>query len=316
MAEESVQVGSKGNDVGDSISAVIPGWFSEISPMWPGEAHSLKVEKILFQGKSLYQDVMVFESATYGKVLVLDGVIQLTERDECAYQEMITHLPLCSIPNPKKVLVIGGGDGGVLREVARHASVEHIDICEIDEMVVNVSKQFFPDVAVGYADSRVSLHVGDGVKFLKDAPEGTYDAVIVDSSDPIGRVPLRSYLKSPSLSRWQKLFDQEELSAPRLKVSGFTCTSLKISWLTAARFLRDPSTMHGRLFPLIQGIGVIGFMLCSTEGPAVDFKHPMNPIDAIEVSSKRPLKFYNSELHSAAFCLPTFAKKVIDAKAK
>ncbi|MFS8029446.1 Spermidine synthase [Helianthus anomalus] len=73
------------------------------------------------------------------QVLVLDGVIQLTERDECAYQEMINHLPLCSIPNPKKVLVIGGGDGGVLREVARHSSVEHIDICEIDKMVVDVS---------------------------------------------------------------------------------------------------------------------------------------------------------------------------------
>lgn len=85
------------------ISSILPGWFSEISPLWPGEAHSLKVEKILFQGKSDYQNVMVFQSSTYGKVLILDGVIQLTERDECAYQEMITHLPLCSIPNPRKV---------------------------------------------------------------------------------------------------------------------------------------------------------------------------------------------------------------------
>ncbi|GJV09267.1 spermidine synthase 1 [Tanacetum coccineum] len=89
------------------------------------EAHSLKVEKVLFEGKSDYQNVMVFQSATYGKLLVLDGVIQLTERDECAYQEIITHLPL-------------GGDGGVLREVARHSSVEHIDICEIDKMVVDI----------------------------------------------------------------------------------------------------------------------------------------------------------------------------------
>lgn len=111
----------------DSISSVIPGWFSEISPMWPGEAHSLKVEKILFRGNSDYQDVMVFQSSTYGKVLVLDGVIQLTERDECAYQEMIAHLPLCSISNPTKV-----------------------------------SKQFFPDVAVGFEDPRVTLHIGDG----------------------------------------------------------------------------------------------------------------------------------------------------------
>nr|AFK40887.1 unknown [Lotus japonicus] len=167
--EEDQQNGLSQNDSStpQGLSAVIPGWFSEISPMWPGEAHSLKVEKILFQGRSDYQNVMVFQSSTYGKVLVLDGVIQLTERDECAYQEMITHLPLCSIPNPKKVLVIGGGDGGVLREVSRHSSVEKIDICEIDKMVVDVSKEFFPDIAVGFEDPRVSLHIGDGVAFFE-----------------------------------------------------------------------------------------------------------------------------------------------------
>ncbi|ONM20491.1 Spermidine synthase 2 [Zea mays] len=208
------------------ISAVIPGWFSEISPMWPGEAHSLKVDKVLFQGKSDYQSVMVFQSSTYGKVLVLDGVIQVTERDECAYQEMITHLPLCSIKDPKKVLVIGGGDGGVLREVSRHSSVEQIDICEIDKMVVDVSKQFFPHLAVGFEDPRVSLHIGDGY-------------------------------------------------------------------------------------------GVIGFMLCSTEGPAVDFQHPVFNIEEDEhpMKSKGPLKFYNSEIHTASFCLPSFAKRVIESKA-
>ncbi|CAI0386062.1 unnamed protein product [Linum tenue] len=208
------------NDNGTpGISSVIPGWFSEISPMWPGEAHSLKVEKILFQGKSDYQDVMVFQSATYGKVLVLDGVIQLTERDECAYQEMITHLPLSSIPNPKKVLVIGGGDGGVLREVGRHSSVEQIDICEIDKMVVDVSKQFFPEVAIGYEDPRVTLHIGDGVAFLKAVPKGTYDAVIVDSSDPIG----------PAQELFEKPFFQSVANA--LRPGGVVCTQAESIWL-------------------------------------------------------------------------------------
>uniref|UniRef100_A0A7I4BU49 spermidine synthase n=1 Tax=Physcomitrium patens TaxID=3218 RepID=A0A7I4BU49_PHYPA len=127
------------------------------------------------------------QSATYGRVLVLDGVIQLTQRYECAYQEMIIHLPLCSIPDPKKVLVVGGGDGGVLGEIARHKSVEQIDICEIDKLVVDVAKEFIPDVAIGFEDPRVNLHIGDGVSFLKAVPEGTYDAIIVDSSDPVGR---------------------------------------------------------------------------------------------------------------------------------
>lgn len=299
----------------DCISSVIPGWFSEISPMWPGEAHSLKVEKILFQGKSDYQKVMVFQSSTYGKVLVLDGVIQLTERDECAYQEMICHLPLCSIPNPKKVLVIGGGDGGVLREIARHSSVEQIDICEIDGMVVEVSKQYFPDVAVGYEDPRVNLHIGDGVAFLKAVTEGTYDAIIVDSSDPIG----------PAQELFEKPFFESVAKA--LRPGGVVCTQAESIWLhmhiiedivVNCRQIFKGSVNYAWTTVPTYPSGVIGFMLCSTEGPSVDFKHPVNPIDTIENESnlKRPLKFYNSEIHSAAFCLPSFAKKVIDSKSK
>nr|CAB3503032.1 unnamed protein product [Digitaria exilis] len=288
------------------ISAVIPGWFSEISPMWPGEAHSLKVEKVLFQGKSDYQNVMVFQSSTYGKVLVLDGVIQVTERDECAYQEMITHLPLCSIKDPKKVLVIGGGDGGVLREVSRYSSVEQIDICEIDKMVVDVSKQFFPHLAVGFEDPRVSLHIGDGVAFLKNAPEGTYDAVIVDSSDPIG----------PAQELFEKPFFQSVARA--LRPGGVVCTQAESIWLHM-HIIEDivVNCRQIRCLTCFHCSGVIGFMLCSTEGPAVDFQHPVFNIEEDEHSSKSkgPLKFYNSEIHSASFCLPSFAKRVIESKA-
>ncbi|KAG2702123.1 hypothetical protein I3843_06G069200 [Carya illinoinensis] len=297
----------------DCISSVIPGWFSEISPMWPGEAHSLKVEKVLFQGKSEYQNVMVFQSSTYGKVLVLDGVIQLTERDECAYQEMITHLPLCSIPNPKKVMVIGGGDGGVLREVSRHSSVEHIDICEIDKMVVDVSKQYFPEVAVGYEDPRVNLHIGDGVAYLKAAPEGTYDAIIVDSSDPIG----------PAQELFEKPFFESVAKA--LRPGGVVCTQAESIWLhmhiiedivANCRQIFKGSVNYAWTTVPTYPSGVIGFMLCSTEGPPVDFKHPVNSIDANDSHNKSrgPLKFYNPEIHTAAFCLPSFAKKVIERK--
>ncbi|CAB4280822.1 unnamed protein product [Prunus armeniaca] len=140
----------------------VPGWFSEHCPIWPGQAHFLKVEKILFQGRSEYQSMMVFQSSAYGKVFVLDGALQLTEKDECAYQEMITHLPLCSIQNPNKVLLIGGGDGGILREISRHSSVQQIDICEIDTMLIDVYKKYFPGIAIGYEDPRVTLHVKDG----------------------------------------------------------------------------------------------------------------------------------------------------------
>ncbi|XP_055810277.1 spermidine synthase 1 [Solanum dulcamara] len=309
--------GCSTNDKEDSspyISSVLPGWFSEISPLWPGEAHSLKVEKTLFQGKSDYQNVLVFQSSTYGKVLVLDGVIQLTERDECAYQEMITHLPLCSIPNPKKVLVIGGGDGGVLREVSRHSSVEQIDICEIDKMVVEVAKQFFPDVAVGYEDPRVNLHIGDGVAFLKNVPAGTYDAVIVDSSDPIG----------PAQELFEKPFF--ESIARALRPGGVVSTQAESIWLhmhiieeivANCRQIFKGSVNYAWTTVPTYPSGMIGFMLCSTEGPAVDFKNPINPIDD-ESHDKTCglLKFYNSEIHQASFCLPSFAKRVIESKGK
>ncbi|XVF09256.1 hypothetical protein REPUB_Repub07fG0076700 [Reevesia pubescens] len=174
---------------GDLLHPCINGWFAEHCPIWPGQAHFLKVEKVLFEGQSKFQRMMVFQSSGYGKVFVLDGALQLTEKDECSYQEMMTHLPLCSIPNPNKVLLIGGGDGGILREISRLTSVDHVDICEIDTMLIDVYKEFFPDIAIGYDDPRVTLHVQDGTAFLESVPNATYDAIIVDAFDPISIYP-------------------------------------------------------------------------------------------------------------------------------
>lgn len=130
---------------------ITDGWFREISEMWPGQAMTLKVKNVLHHEKSKYQDVLIFESTDYGTVLVLDNVIQCTERDEFSYQEMITHLAMNSHPNPKKVLVIGGGDGGVLREVVKHDCVEEAILCDIDEVgrrYLNFTDLFYIDIFV------------------------------------------------------------------------------------------------------------------------------------------------------------------------
>jgi len=161
-------------------------WFGEKEVMWPGQQFSLKVEKVLFQGKSPFQDILVFDSTNYGRVLVLDGVIQLTERDECAYQEMIVNLPMMSHPQPRNVLIIGGGDGGVLREVCRHEGVESVVMCEIDEMVVKLSKRYLANsTATAYSDPRLTLKFEDAAKFIKSYTN-TFDVIITDSSDPVG----------------------------------------------------------------------------------------------------------------------------------
>ena len=146
---------------GEKSSCVVANIFSP-SPSslrsHTGQRFSLQVEKVLFHARSDFQDVLLFQSTSYGKVLVLDGVIQATERDEMAYQEMIVHMPLFAHPNPRKVLIIGGGDGGVLREVAKHPSVEVIHMCEIDKMVIDMSKQFMGDtLATSYNDPRLTL---------------------------------------------------------------------------------------------------------------------------------------------------------------
>lgn len=162
--------------------------------MWPGQAMNLKVNQILHHEKSKYQDVLVFESSDYGNVLVLDNVIQCTERDEFSYQEMITHLAMNSHPDPKKVLVIGGGDGGVLREVVKHESVEEAVLCDIDEAVIRLSKKYLPGMSVSYQHPKVKTHIGDGFEFLK-AKKNEFDVIITDSSDPEG--PAESLFQKP-----------------------------------------------------------------------------------------------------------------------
>ncbi|XP_051143007.1 spermine synthase isoform X2 [Andrographis paniculata] len=307
-------------------STVVSGWFSECqlssadtvkevffnNPMWPGEAHSLKVEEVLFKERSLFQEVLVFQSSGYGRVLVLDGIVQLTEKDECAYQEMIAHLPLCSIESPKNVLVVGGGDGGVLREIARHRSVEKIDICEIDQLVIDVSKKFFPDLAIGFEDPRVHLHVGDAVEFLRQTPEGKYDAIIVDSSDPVG--PAQELVERPFF----------ENIARALRPGGVLCNMAESMWLhthliqdmiSVCRETFKGSVRYAWTSVPTYPSGAIGFLLCSTEGPPVDFAHPINPIEKLEgaIGYKRELQFYNSEMHRAAFSLPSFVKREVEA---
>ena len=196
------------------MDLIIDGWFHERGVLWPGQAMSLKVKKVLDHHRSDFQDILVFESESHGNVLVLDGVIQVTERDEHAYQEMITHLPLFAHPNPKKVLVIGGGDGGVLREVARHKGVEEIVECEIDEGVIKVSKKYLPSLAKGYDDPRVTVKIMDGAKFMEENQD-SFDVIITDSSDPVG--PASVLFETPFYNAMYK----------SLREGGIVCTQGK-----------------------------------------------------------------------------------------
>lgn len=159
--------------------------------LWYTEQHtenvrfSIRVEKQLVSMQSEFQRIDIFESKEFGKILTLDGCLMITEKDEYIYHDMITHIPMATNPNIKKVLVIGAGDGGTVRELTRYHSIEQIDMVEIDEYVVKLCKEYIPQTAEKLEDSRVHIYYEDGLKFVR-RKRNEYDLIIVDSTDPFG----------------------------------------------------------------------------------------------------------------------------------
>ncbi|ODO11038.1 spermidine synthase [Cryptococcus amylolentus CBS 6273] len=284
--------------VSQSHPNIVDGWFREINTQWPGQAMTLQVKQVLHQEKSLFQDVLVFESETYGNVLVLDGVIQCTERDEFSYQEMITHLPMASHPNPENVLVIGGGDGGVIREVLKHKSVKKVTLCDIDEAVIRVSKQWLPIMSDCYKDPRVEVHIGDGFVFLPEH-KNEYDVIITDSSDPVG--PAEALFKPPYF----------QLLKEALKENGHVSTQAECLWVHLP-LIKELKETCKKLFPVVNygfttiptyPAGQIGIMVCSKDAN-VDVSVPLRAVPNT--------RYYNSEVHKAAFTIPEFGRAMLE----
>lgn len=286
------------------------GWFSELdTSLWPGMCFSLENDKLLYEGKSKYQDVLVFNNKKFGNILVLDGRIQCTELDEHSYQEMISFLPLNSHPNPERVLIIGGGDGGVARECAKHPLVKQIVQCEIDEDVPKVSKLYLPNMAKGFESEKMTLHIGDGFEFLKNH-KNEFDVIITDSSDPEG----------PAESLFQESF--YDLMKNALRPNGIICCQGENFWYFSDLVAKIVG-FAGNIFPTVSYAltqipsypsGCIGFILCSME----EDKHMAKPMHTFtdEQLETMELKYYNSEMHTASFQLPTSARKVLKAAAK
>jgi len=295
----------------DCASLIENGWFMEKNEQWPGQANSLEVKKVLLHEKTKFQDLMVFESTTWGNVLILDGVIQLTERDEMSYQEMMAHLPLFAHEDPKQVLIIGGGDGGVLREACKHSSVEKVTMCEIDAGVVEASKKYFPKVSVGFTHPKASLVIGDGVGFAESAADNTYDAIIVDSSDPVGPA--------------EKLFSPEfYANAHRiLKPGGVLCTQGECLWVHAD-LIETMMKTNGKPFASCEYAsmqmptypsGQIGCFL-GRKAFADGSKDTSCRRPCRDVPEDMELRYYTEAMHAAAFALPAFLEKKIYASSE
>ncbi len=180
-------------------------WFRDSPDLGRGCALSIRIRDVLCHYNSRFQEIAVFETDQMGRMLVLDDVTMLTEFDEFAYHEMIAHVPMMTHPNPSRVLVIGGGDGGTIREVLKHPGVSEVHLCEIDEEVVVACRKFLPSLASGFDDPRVRCFYEDGAVFVRNHPE-SYDVIIVDSTDPGGARP--GPLPAPVLPGHEKGVDK------------------------------------------------------------------------------------------------------------
>ncbi|UDQ97050.1 spermidine synthase [Lentisphaerota bacterium WC36G] len=283
------------------MTKILSGWFSELCDMWPGIALSLKYKKHLVNKQSKFQKIDLYETENFGKMLVLDDIIQLTEQDEFAYQEMMTHVPLFSHPNPENVLVIGGGDGGILREVAKHKCVKNIDICEIDEEVINVAREFIPSTAIGFEDERVTINIADGSEFIKERQK-FYDVIIVDSSDPIG----------PGEALFTKEFYSTMKTA--LKCDGIIANQAE-SFFLHTDVVKSIMTIFRQLFPIF---GYAAIFIPTYPGGNIgtglgSLKYDVRkPCRTPDEETAKQLKYYTTEVHQAAFVLPKFGEVIYE----
>lgn len=276
-------------------------WFSERHT--PNVKFSIRVDKQLFSAQSEYQRIDVYDSEEFGRFLTLDGYMMLTEKDEFIYHEMITHVPMAVHPNPRNVLIIGAGDGGAVRELTRYDQVEHIDLVEIDEMVIEVCKAHLPQTACSFDDPRVRIHLEDGVKFIRSC-EDKYDLIIVDSTDPFG--PGEGLFTKEFYGSCYKALREDGIMVNQHE-SPFYAKDVEAMQRAHKRIVESfPISYvyqaHIPTYP--SGHWLFGF--------ASKKFHPVKDLKA-EAWNGLGMKtrYYNTKLHAGAFALPTYVEELL-----
>ena len=279
-------------------------WFSEFHT--DDAKFSIKVKEHILTEQTEFQRIDFFRSETFGTFFTIDGFIMVTEKDEFAYHDMICHPAFATNPEIKNVLIIGGGDGGTAREVSRYSTVEKIDMVEIDERVVRLCMQYLPQTScVLEKDMRINLFFEDGVKFVKNAPDGSYDLILVDSTDPIG--PGEGLFTSEFYKDCYRILTENGILINQHESPYYD---------NDAREMRKAHRKIKNIFPIAKvyefhiptypsGHWLFGFASKSLD-PVDDFK----PEEWKKFNLKT--KYYNIELHKASFALPTYVKELLE----
>ena len=272
-------------------------WYTE--KQTKNHGITTKIKQTLYHDKSEYQSLDVIDTIEFGKMLVLDGMVMTTDRDEFVYHEMISHVAMNTHPEPKHVLIVGGGDGGVVREVLRHPSVEKVVLAEIDGKVIETAKKYFPQIASKLSDERVDIQVTDGVRHIQEN-KGKYDVIIVDSTEPVG----------PAVGLFQKPFYEGIYEA--LKEDGIMVAQTESPWFNRPlirQVFRDISQTFqiARLYTAsipTYPSGLWSFTIGSKK---------YDPLDVDEQSIRDlDTRYYHPKMHHALFDLPRFVEELLE----
>ena len=277
-------------------------WFSEMHT--PHVKLDIGLKKHLYSGQSDFQRIDIYETHDFGRMLMLDGYTMLTEKDEFVYHDMLTHVPMAINPNIKKILVIGAGDGGIVRELVRYKTIERIDMVEIDKMVVDACREFLPLTACSLDESRVNIFYEDGLRFVRQKTD-EYDLIVVDSTDPLG--PGEGLFTKEFYDNCYNALTTDGIMVNQMGGTVYegdivgmqrSFKRIKSTFEIAAAYQAHVSTYPG------------GFWLL---GYGSKNKHPFQALDANAWNNLGiETKYYNTDLHVASFVMPNNVKKLLN----
>jgi len=280
-------------------------WFTERDDEI---ALSLKHEAKLFDEQSDFQKVEIYQTKAYGNMLTLDGMVMTTEKDEYVYHEMITHIPTLTHANPKRALVIGGGDGGTVRELLKHGTYDEVIMVEIDEKVIEASKAFLPSIAAALDHPKLNLIVDDGIKYVNAAAERSFDVVIVDSTDPIG--PAEGLFTAEFYKEVYRILTADGIMVTQSESPRFN-----------QKVFKEVYEVYRSIFGVKQVHCYLAYIptyptgLWSFSSSSKGVSHPLKNIDKERLAAftrSNKLQYYNEAIHQSAFALPNFVAEMIN----
>jgi spermidine synthase len=276
-----------------------------IEALHKGYGQSFEIERVIFRDKTEHQDLIIFENPTFGRVMALDDIVQVTTLDEFVYHEMMTHVPILAKGDVTDVLIVGGGDGGILREVMRHKKIERVTMVEIDRAVVDLAQAYFPSISDGaFDDPRTDLIIADGVKFVAETDK-RFDVVIVDSTDPVG--PGEVLFTESFYKDCHRVLKAGGVLVTQNGVPFFQAQEVTNTYRRMGKSFADTGFYTAVVPTYIGGFMTLGWGTDDAALRDVALETLQQRFQAAAISTR----YYSPEMHKAAFALPPFIRALM-----